>query len=205
MGVVVIAIIYIIVGIIYLILSVALVKKAVESARKRDIAGWKWGLPIALVMYFIVFWDHIPTITVHKYLCSKHAGFNVYQTLSQWENDNQNLFGEITPNKKIEPLVIGDKIRYQFNQYFVEDIIREKKILGIEKTIKHIVDLKSEKVLAKYVDYSTGILPIGLGSLSLRDYKLWMNVGSCEDDGFKKNRRKFYKFALSIKHIGDEN
>ena len=41
-----------------------------------------------LFVYLPVFWDHIPTLVMHKYYCETEAGFWIYKTLEQWKLEN---------------------------------------------------------------------------------------------------------------------
>jgi hypothetical protein len=52
---------------LYLIVSLVVVVLVARAAKKRGKSLWRWGGAAALVMYLLVFWDHIPTVVAHKY------------------------------------------------------------------------------------------------------------------------------------------
>ncbi len=82
---------YLIAGYIYWFVSSFLTRSAANAAKKRGIAGWKWGLPMAVIMYHLVFWDLIPTFVALEYNCMTEAGYWVYKTAEQWENENPSV------------------------------------------------------------------------------------------------------------------
>jgi len=100
---------------LYLLVALLVVRAAVRAARRRGIAGWKWGLPAALAMYLLVFWDHVPTLLAHRYYCQRHAGLTVHKTPEQWRAENPEVqFGssknfagrfELRTTKKKIPLL----------------------------------------------------------------------------------------------------
>jgi hypothetical protein len=79
---------YLIVGYIYWFVSSFLTRKAASAAKIRGIAGWKWGLPMAVLMYHLVFWDLIPTFVTLEYYCMTESGYWVYKTPEQWKVEN---------------------------------------------------------------------------------------------------------------------
>ena len=76
---------------------------------------------------------------------------------------------------------------YLLNQRFYWDSKRTKLYLHIFKKEKRIIDLKTEDVIASYIDYDTDIPSIGMGSDSLSGYKVWMRKGGCEVNSAAKN------------------
>ena len=190
---------YLAVGAVYLALTVWLTKRAAQAAKRRGIAGWKWGLPVVLVMYLLVFWDWIPTVVAQKYYCSKYAGFTVYKTPEQWKAENPGVAETLVANQGVESTRVGNQTQYELNQRFVWDIVREPTLFGIEKIDNSIVDKATGEVLARYVDFSTNVGPIAVGARSLRDYKFWMASGSCERD--VASRIAFSTFKQSVKKM----
>ena len=81
---------------VYLGFSVFVVRRVVAAARRRGRKAWKWGLPVALVLYLIPFWDHVPTLVIHKYLCATKAGLWVYKTPEEWKKENARVLADLT-------------------------------------------------------------------------------------------------------------
>jgi len=46
---------------LYVIVSITVVVFAARAAKKKGRSPWRWGAGAALIMYLLVFWDHIPT------------------------------------------------------------------------------------------------------------------------------------------------
>lgn len=73
---------------LYLLISIGVVLWAIRHAHKSGKSGKLWGWGAAFVMYNLMFWDWIPTVVAHKYLCATQSGFWVYKTLDQWKEEN---------------------------------------------------------------------------------------------------------------------
>jgi len=196
----VIGLAYLAVGGVYLALTVWLTKRAAQAAKRRGIAGWKWGLPVVLAMYLLVFWDWVPTVVAHRYYCAKYAGFTVYKTLEQWKAENPGVAETLVPKEGTESAVVGNTTTYELNQRFAWDMVRDPMVLGIKKTDSKVVDKETGEVLAQYIDFSTDIRPITVGARSLRDYKFWMASESCESD--VASRTRFYEFESTFENLG---
>ena len=66
-----------------------------------------------------------------------------------------------------------------------------------------IIDEINNSVIAQHVDYGTDIKPIGLGTRSLKDYKIWLKIDSCEKTGDRNFLDQFNKLKQRIKHINE--
>ncbi|NLW80180.1 MAG: hypothetical protein GXY42_00670 [Desulfovibrionales bacterium] len=80
----------------YLAVSVCVVWGTVRWARMTGRNPKRWGVAAALCMYLLVFWDHVPTILLHKYYCATKAGFWVYKTPEQWKAENPGVAETLT-------------------------------------------------------------------------------------------------------------
>lgn len=79
--------------VVYGLMALGAAVVAARAARRRGIAGWKWGLPAALVVYVLVFQDHLPSVALHAYQCRfGDAGFRVYKTIEQWRAENPGVW-----------------------------------------------------------------------------------------------------------------
>lgn len=106
-----IGLLYLVFFAVYLWLSILLIRWAARIAKKRGITGWKFGLPMALVMYLLVFWDWIPTVVAHKYYCSKYGGFTVYKTLDEWKKENPGVAEMLHPEQLPEKYFVKEETR----------------------------------------------------------------------------------------------
>ncbi len=191
---------------VYLWLTVFLVKRVVRAAKKRSIAGWKWGVPMALVMYLLVFWDWVPTVVAHKHYCEEYGGFTIEKTLDEWISENPGIAEALIP---IEgggnSFLINGLKRHPLNQRFAWDVMYGEEQFGIFRREEHIVDIHTEEVLARYVNFSTRIDGI-IDAEEIRDFKVWMSRRLCEPEGGgHPQRMKFNGFFQSIKYAGVKN
>ena len=185
---------------VYLLISIGVVVYAVRKARKRGIAGWKWGVPAAFIMYLIVFWDHIPTLIAHKYYCEKEAGLKIYKTLEEWKKENPGVAEKLTYKEISDLEKHGDDYIYHLNERFNWRIYYELIFLSLRRIDNQIVDTANDEVLAQYVDFKTGWDSIAIGADKWREFKFWLVSESCEID--RESRKKFYVFENHIKNLG---
>lgn len=191
------------VGVIYLLISVYVVRLAVRKARQRGMAGWKWGVPAALGMYLLVFWDHIPTLVARQYYCSKEAGFTVYKTLEQWKQENPGVAGTLSYKKISDSERRGDDYVYHLNQRFDWRINNERVFLSLRRDDNQIVDVAKGDVLARYVDFRSGWGNMAIGANKPREFKFWLVSGSCEKEGEMISEKNFFQYENAIKRIGE--
>ncbi|MCC7327799.1 MAG: hypothetical protein IT521_13470 [Burkholderiales bacterium] len=76
---------YILAFFVYVVVVILLARVAARAARRHGRVGWKWGALVALVGYLLVFWDHVPTLLVHKYQCAQRAHLIIAETPEQWK------------------------------------------------------------------------------------------------------------------------
>jgi len=188
---------------LYILLCLLLAWVASWVASRRGVAGWKVGLPVFIGLLMLVFWDWLPMEVVFSHDCSKYAGYTQYQTLAQWKKENPGVAETLVPIKNPPMEKKGDMERYVLNQRFAWDIIRKPHWFHIREQDERIVDTKTGKILARYVDFSTDIPPITYGVKSPGAYKIWMAKESCEvGNGIrtKPTRFKFSKFMYLLQH-----
>jgi len=189
--------VYLLAFLVYLLLSVGVVSFSSKKAKERGIAGWKWGVPAALIMYLIVFWDHIPTLVSHGYFCNKDAGFKIHKTLEQWNKEYPGVAE--TLNYEDFPQSEGDRNHYirHLNQRFDSVFTRTPVFLSVKQRKYQVIDISTNEVLAEYIDYSSGG---GFQNANaLTDYKLWLASNSCEND--MASRTLFNAFRSSLEKI----
>lgn len=175
---------------LYLLLSILVVWSAVRLARKRGIKGWKFGAPAALVMYLIVFWDHIPTLILHKYYCETESGFWVYKTPEQWAKENPGVLEMLRPwptskiygKDKVEFDLYGGEVT-QFNDRFGLWSKWTSTLNGllIDRYESGIVDVSSREFIVRSIRFLSG--PRGAGIV----WKNWLNQDGCNVEVTRKN------------------
>jgi hypothetical protein len=52
-----------------------------------------------LVVYLPVFWNHVPVLLRHQWLCASDAGFTQYVEPSAWRADHANEIRELSPER----------------------------------------------------------------------------------------------------------
>lgn len=170
--------------ILYLLISIAVVIGAIIYARKHGKSAKRWGAGAALIMYLLVFWDHIPTLVAHKYYCEKEAGFWVYKTLDQWKAENPGAVETLVANKDAPSNRQGDMTNY-IDTYFLNQrfnwVVKHNGPLLFNRWRheQEVIDAKSGEVLARYVDFSTAHQQREAG---WSGWKFWL------DSGFSGNR-----------------
>lgn len=84
-----IGLMYLLALLLYLALSIAVVvavgRWATRSGKKR----WAWMSGAGAGMYLLVFWDLVPTIVMHRYLCNTYAGMTIHKTPEVWLAENR--------------------------------------------------------------------------------------------------------------------
>ncbi len=195
-----IGLIILIVGVIYLTVLVVVTRAAYRWAKSKGLSKAKCRLAAAggfLTVYLPVFWDHIPTVITHQYYCKTEAGFWVYKTVDQWKAENPGVMETLVEDKHAPFKRVGDNKNYidtkTLNQRFRWEAgkYRPLFLLPVYSWKSEIVDSKNGKVVARYVDLSSG---------EGRDYlKFWMNISNCSDG--ISNRNALYQFVGAVVDI----
>lgn len=165
-------------ALLYLAVSVAVVVLTARWAKRHGRRPWRWGGLVALGMYLLVFWDHIPTVLMYKHYCGKEAGLTVYKTLEQWKAENPGAAEKLVA-RRANAIHSDGKTRFELNQRFDWVISTTKLPLFLYRRTELLVDQQTRETLAELRDFSTGIKNIELGSVTLRDYKIWLAYSTC--------------------------
>lgn len=192
---------------VYLLLSIGVVRYAARWARRQERRPWVWGGLAALVMYHLVFWDWIPTVVAHKYYCSMEAGFWVYKSLEQWKAENPGVMEMLVANRGAPSTRDGDDTNftdtYLLNQR-INKVVKEHRISSVLHIFRHeqeLVDIKSNQVLARYVDfragYPSGVAGLAPRSAGLTAAKFWLANDRCGDSGAHP-QHQFYEFENQV-------
>ncbi len=141
----------------YLWISIRLVEKSSKLAKVFGISGWVFGLPIALLMYNLAFWDWLPTVIVHKYLCENDSGFYPKKTFEEWNIENPGAVSSL--KRSLEPSSVQtneNSTIYWLTQRFYYEKVRENVFLSVEKTEKKFFDADTDELIARSINYTKG-------------------------------------------------
>lgn len=184
---------------VYLFISIGVVVLTVKWAKRSGRSAYRWGLIAVLFMYLLVFWDHIPTLMLHKYYCETKAGFWVYKTPEQWKVENPGVaetltWQEISPYYKNPDGSFGFKL----NDRFIDET-RQKKALILPVTVSKdlIIDLKTGETMVERVRVGSGYGTFALGGNNWRVIKFWVKSESC-----LPGQLEFSRMSTAFKKIG---
>jgi hypothetical protein len=136
-----------------------------------------------LLVFLPIFWDTIPTLAAHHWYCNQEAGFHLYKSLDQWKRENPGVAETLRTEDVGRPPPIkipGTFHAYTVNGRFRVEARRETRAWGIRSRDERLVDSKNGEVIAKFLDFSTGIPNVlAHGAQSFRDLKVWMDRNYC--------------------------
>ena len=172
-------IILVIALVIYLAISFFVVRFAVKQARASGRRPWVWGGLAAFVMYNLVFWDWIPTVVAHKYYCANEAGFWVYKTLDEWNEENPGVMETLKPGTGQRENIPNGNRRMLDERFSFETHIR-KPIPFIETKVfeRKLIDTKNQEILYKEVEVGSG----GGHMVVTGELKFWLNQDACSTE-----------------------
>jgi len=187
---------------IYLAVSVWIVKATVRWARKNGRGVKRWGIAAAFFMYLLVFWDHIPTLLLHKYYCATKAGFWVYKTPEQWKKENPGVAETLTWSEHSAAYdAPGVILGYRLNERFVwYDQKIEAPLLPIRLIKESVVDSVKNEIVIQLVYVASGYGSLLTGSGEDWKYLKWW-VGS---EVCKPNIEEFGDYKLAFERMGRE-
>ena len=148
-------------------------------------------------MYLLVFWDHIPTLLLHKYYCATKAGFWVYKTPEQWKKENPGVAKTLTWSERSTAYDAPGIIRgYRLNERFVwGDQVKEVPLLPVRLVKESVIDTKTNEAVIERVYVGSGYRG---GKQMLR---FWTSLGPCIKNGkdFSHYRRAFERMGREVK------
>ena len=164
--------------ILYALLNLWIANYASKVARRRHKNGWLWGfITLVVLNSYWLYQITLPSL-VKPYYC-ENAGFTLYKTSEQWMAENPGETETLVQYKKdnyerrLKPDGYYEQV-YHLNQRFDWRISGETDWKNIQQKIETVVDVKTEEVLAKRIDYSWGIDLIGMHGFG---------DGTCFDEG----------------------
>lgn len=183
-------------GVIALAFVVA-IAIALYLARHRK-GGWKWWAWAAVLVYLVVFWDHIPTVLAHKYYCENEAGFWIYETVDQWKSENPGVMETLKPTQDAPSRFEGD-MQNSMTTFILNSrfswVVKKNGPLFLHRWRREyeLVDIGTHKTLARYVDFSTGDGNIGGAEVPI---KFWLQSWHCSDGEYNESHFRQFRDNL---------
>jgi hypothetical protein len=184
---------------VYLALAFFVTRAAVRAARRRGISGWKWGVPVALALYLVVFWDHVPTLLLHEYKCAKEMRLDVVMTPEEWRRKN--------PDEEVRPFVgkssfyaSREAAGFWLNQRFANiRWVEQLPILPVRVVHEAVIDMKGNIVVVENVSVTSGYSVFGSGD-GWNAMKFWMGRKTCSEpwSGFRALEKQYRLLAGGI-------
>ena len=183
----------------YIAVSIWVVKATMRWARRRGRSATRWGWGAGLLMYLLVFWDFIPTVLLHRYLCATEQGFWVYKTVEQWQQENPGVaetlrWSDSSKSFKTPAITRG----YVLNQRFVWEVVKSRpfSMLPVWVTEHRVVDRPKEEVMAKHISVGAGYGNLAIGGEGA--WKFWLNLPTCNE-----TREQFTRFRRKVQRQGE--
>lgn len=135
-----------------------------------------------LIIYLPVFWDHIPTLVVHRYMCAKDAGFTAFVDANVWHEKNAEVVSAVNrlPRKEREASFKLPHKSQGFDHYvgfggLLRNDYKHESVtswLTVQRFEQRVADARSGESLAVSIDYRAG-------KGSLNDLRRWLEIESC--------------------------
>jgi hypothetical protein len=147
-----------------------------------------------LIMYWPAFGDYFPTVNAHREYCEKEAGFKIYVTPEQWDAENPGVLETLTPTADSS----ADEEYMDFGNKRFAMKLKVSSLNGaaIRKEVESIVDIKTKKILAENINFSSGYWY--KQPQDWRSIKIWLDSRSCfspheAEIGFSQRKEYFRK------------
>jgi hypothetical protein len=166
---------------VYLGLCILAVRLTVRWAKRTGRSVKRWGIAAGLFMYLLVFWDHIPTLVLHKYYCATKAGFWVYKTPEQWKAENPGVAETLTWRNISKSYENTDgSFGLRLNERFIKETRKTESVaLPVTIIAEALVDVKTNEIMAKRISVGSGYGALALGGDDWQVFKFWMSLDAC--------------------------
>ena len=185
---------------IYIAFCIFVIKSVTRWARNTGRGVRRWGVIAALAVYLPVFWDHIPTVLLHRYVCATEQGFWVYKTLEQWQKENPGVAEKLSSSDSlISSNAQGITRGYVLNQRFSWEVIERQPVPVLPVVISdhRVVDRANKEVMAKHVSVGVGYGSLAYGHEG--SWKFWLDMPACND-----TREQFVSYRKKMESQGDK-
>lgn len=158
--------------------------------------AWLWGVMIFFVINIPLINKTLLPMAMKPYYCQE-AGFTLYKTPEQWMQENPGVAGTlIRPDKPDDEQIKDAQGRNvhvtHLNQHFYLRTRVELKWNNIREIIHTVVDVKTQEVMAKRVNYSWSLpSPFRGGPSCSADDVNRNNTWIINGKSFSKYKRKF--------------
>jgi len=192
---------------IYFPLSIWIIRKSYRFAKARYQRGWAGGVIAALIMYNLVFWDWIPVVLMHKYLCETEGGFWIYKTPEQWVKEHPEVVGQdwsTASGYRVENVRkdFGNTLqRYWFGSSVYEEVVQRTDVdftKTIGKTENKVIDAKTGQILFRSTNF-----------FRVSEYKFWLAEPSprygCSESALNGVTKEFSRLKQLVKGVKNDN
>jgi hypothetical protein len=152
---------------------------SLDGSRAR---AFRYAALAFLAVYLPVFWDHIPTLVVHRAMCAEDAGFTAYVDAEQWRAKNVEAVAAVnrlSPREKAAFVRLpdsadgfGQTIGFGGLHRTFSKLERVLRWLPVLRSEQRVADARTGQVLAVAIDYSAG-------SSQSEYLRWWNNIDSC--------------------------
>jgi len=152
-------------------------------------------------MYLLVFWDHLPTLLLHKYYCATKAGFWIYKTPEQWKAENPEVAETLTYAEELPRMIEdADGVTHQWlNERFKREM-RDRKTSLLPLTVSESIirDVVRNETVVKIVGVYSGYGALGVGGP--KAWKAWVGSEPCTPyAAFRSVFDQFRKLGRKVK------
>ena len=187
---------------VYAVLTLVLMGVGAFIAKRIGKPAWQGSLAVFLMSFLFVFWDAVPTLATHKYLCVTDYGFREFKSLEQWKAENPGV---------AETLVVIEKDNYEkrgkievmhLNKRFDWQRETESILLSVQRVTERIVDSATGDVLAEYVDIESG-QSVAHPKAGFLAFRFWLYRPACHPNRPLPERGAFSELWTSVMRIGE--
>lgn len=203
LGVVMLALMYLVFFVIYFLLLIAVVRwawrKGIQKGSKQIAVVYAAGGFFAISLP--VFWNYIPVKIEYHAMCAKDAGFTEFISSEKWLAENADKIISLKGVNLDDFTKVG-KTSDGFSRYITFGGLLEsrsksyiKNYLSVEigRVELQTIDVASGEILIRYIDYSIG---------QRDDVRFWLVHGSCfvsNDVGSNSPSSKYFGYRYSLK------
>lgn len=178
--------------VVYLAVSCVVVWLVIRWARRtgRGVKGWAAGA--ILVMYLLVFWDHIPTLVLYKYYCNTKAGFWVRKTPEQWKAENPGVAETLHRSNSKSFRNSDGSWGFDLNERFIWlHEIEKNPIFPVRIDYESIIDVKNKEKMVERINVGAGYE----GEMQL--YRFWTYINA-----YTPNQKQFESYITTFGNLG---
>jgi hypothetical protein len=185
---------------LYVALSVAIVRGFVAWARRTGRSAKRWGGGAAFMLAMLVFWDALPTLVAHEYLCRTQVHSSVYQSADRWRPG----YSPDTPEES-RPVAVSRSKASHWNKldHPQLEVRSSSDYVGPLTTFfytSQLIDTTNEQVLIERKSVGSGVGAFSRGD-SVAALKPWLDLDRCayESESYRKERLAYSRIPETRK------